>query len=200
MAALLDAGAAPRDFDRGRVEKWLAGLRVETERLAAAEGSTAREYASTLLAAVVAEQGAAFFQVGDGAMVIDAGVPDEGYECVFWPDHEEYENITFFATEPNAAEHLQVALVERRVVELAMFSDGLQRLALDYAGRRAHLPFFRSMLSPLREASAGGGGAEASGALSGELAAFLDSPRVNARTEDDKTLVLAVRGPGSVDS
>jgi hypothetical protein len=188
IAALLDAGGAPRDFDRGRVEKWLAGLRVETERLAAAEGSTAREYASTLLAAVVAEGGAAFFQVGDGAMVIDAGAPDEGYGCVFWPEHEEYENITFFATEPNAAEHLQVALLERRVVELAMFSDGLQRLALDFAGQRPHAPFFRSMLSPLREASAGG-------ALSEELAAFLDSPRVNARTEDDKTLVLAVRGP-----
>jgi hypothetical protein len=194
IAALLDAGGGSRDVDRGRVEGWLAGLREEVARLAAAEGSTARAYASTLLAAVVAEQGAAFFQVGDGAMVIDSGAPDEGYGCVFWPEHEEYENITFFATEPNAAEHLQLALVERRIVELAMFSDGLQRLALDYAGQQAHLPFFRSMLSPLREASAGGAGA--GGDLSGELAAFLDSPRVNARTEDDKTLVLAVRGPG----
>ena len=190
LAALLDAGGGPHDVDRGHVERWLTGLREDTARLAAAEGSTAREYASTLLAAVVAEESAAFFQVGDGAMVIDAGAPDEGYECVFWPEHEEYENITFFATEPNAAEHLQLVLVERRVVELAMFSDGLQRLALDYAGRRPHPPFFRSMLSPLREASAAGD------ALSGELAAFLDSPRVNARTEDDKTLVLAVRGPG----
>jgi Protein phosphatase 2C len=193
IEALLSAGGGAGDVDRGRVEIWLASLRTETERLAADEGLTARDYASTLLAAVVGEDRAAFFQVGDGAMVIDAAAPDAGYECVFWPQHEEYENITFFAAEPDASEHLLCAVLERRIGELAMFSDGLQRLALDFAARRPHPPFFRSMLSPLRDPS--GGAAADDDVLSGALAAFLDSPRVNARTEDDKTLVLAVRGP-----
>jgi hypothetical protein len=31
------------------------------------------------------------------------------------------------------------------------------------------------------------------GALAGPLRAFLDSPQVNARTDDDKTLILATR-------
>ncbi len=218
----MSAGGGAGDLERGRIEGWLAGLRSETERLAADEGLTARDYASTLLAAVVGEDRAAFFQVGDGAMVIDAAAPDAGYECVFWPQHEEYENITFFAAEPDASEHLLCTVIERRIGELAMFSDGLQRLALDFAGQRPHLPFFRSILSPLREgrlapwrdrppavrggppAFPGGlfpevaSGGAAGDALSGALAAFLDSPRVNARTEDDKTLVLAVRGPAEL--
>jgi hypothetical protein len=194
-------GASPRDIDRCRVELWLAGLAAETALLAASEGLAPRDFSSTLLAAVVAADCAVFFQVGDGAIVVDAVPPSAGYDCVFWPAHEEYENVTFFAAEPNADEHLQCALFDRRVEELALFSDGLQRLALDYAGQRAHAPFFRSMLSPLHAAAAGaaGAGAERDG-LSDSLAAFLDSPRVNDRTDDDKTLMLAVRAPGLPDS
>lgn len=196
VRTLLAAGVSPRDVDRCRVELWLAGLAAQTALLAASEGLAPRDFASTLLTAVVAEDCAVFFQVGDGAIVVDAVSPGDGYGCVFWPAHEEYENVTFFAAEPNAAEHLQCALVERRVEELALFSDGLQRLALDFAGQRAHAPFFRSMLSPLHAAAAAAA-AEAPGAhqdgLSDSLAAFLDSPRVNDRTDDDKTLMLAVR-------
>jgi len=33
--------------------------------------------------------------------------------------------------------------------------------------------------------------------LAGELRAFLDSPAVNQRTDDDKTLVLATRLPAN---
>jgi len=200
--SLLAGGAGPRDIDRGRVETWLAGLGAETARLAASEGLAPRDFASTLLTAVVAEDCAAFFQVGDGAMVVGAEPPGQGYDCVFWPAHDEYENVTFFAGEPHAAEHLQWALVDRRIEELALFSDGLQRLALDYAGQRAYVPFFQSMLSPLH--AAGAAGAAVSGAdpdgLSGSLAAFLDSPRVNDRTDDDKTLMLAVRAAGQPDA
>lgn len=206
IAACLQGGAGPRDVDRTRILGWLAALSAETARLAAGAGLTARDYSSTLLAAVVAADCASFFQVGDGAMVIDAAPPLEGYEHVFWPDHDEYENVTHFAVAPDAAEHLQCAVVERPVAELAMFSDGLQRLALDFAAHQPHAPFFRSVLAPLRAAISGGsgdhggdgagGGTTAGGlpdTLSEPLAAFLDSPRVNARTDDDKTLMLAVR-------
>lgn len=196
IAACLNGGAGARDVDRTRILGWLAALSAETARLAAGAGLTVRDYSSTLLAAVVAADCAAFFQVGDGAMVIDAAPPREGYEHVFWPGHDEYENITYFAAAPDAAEHLQCAVIERPVAELAMFSDGLQRLALDFAAHQPHAPFFRSVLSPLRATvanGAGGGAGDLQDALSEPLAAFLDSPRVNARTDDDKTLMLAVR-------
>jgi hypothetical protein len=202
VESLLAEGAGPRDVDRGRVEAWLAELAAETARLAAAEGLAPRDFSSTLLTAVVAADCAAFFQVGDGAIVVDAEPPRQGYDCVFWPAHDEYENVTFFAAQPDAAEHLLWTLVDRPVAELALFSDGLQRLALDYAAQQPHVPFFRSMLSPLHDQDAGPNADQVAGedGLSLSLAAFLDSPRVNDRTDDDKTLMLAVRAPGLPDA
>jgi hypothetical protein len=64
----------------------------------------------------------------------------------------------------------------------------LQRLALHYEGRTAHAPFFRPMFAPVRAADPG-----RAETLSTQLAAFLGSQPVNARTDDDKTLVLATR-------
>ena len=186
ITALLAEGTNPREIGRGQIEVWLGQLRAAITDLAAGEGMFTREFSSTLLAAVIGQDNAMFFQVGDGAMVIPAVAG--GFECVFWPEHEEYENVTYFAVDPLVAEHLQWVIVEHPVDELAMFSDGLQRLVLDYGQRQPHTPFFEAMLAPLRAATVDG--AEA---LSRELATFLDSERVNTRTDDDKTLLLATR-------
>jgi hypothetical protein len=64
-------------------------------------------------------------------------------------------------------------------------------LALDYAQSRVHAPFFRPMFDAVRKGPAGE-------AMQESLLAFLDSGRVNGRTDDDKTLVLAVRVPDEV--
>jgi hypothetical protein len=189
LEALFSAGGSVRDVDLDRASSWLAGLRERIEALAASDARSPREYSSTLLTAVVGEEEAVFFQVGDGAMVVSSSAPDDSFDCVFWPASDEYENITFFATEPHATEHLVWTRLERRIDDLALFSDGLQRLALDYATKTAHARFFASMLAPLRPVA---GSHEA---LSADLAAFLDSPRINERTDDDKTLILATRRP-----
>ena len=188
VEALFASGGEVADITRGRVELWLAGLQGEVRRRAEAGGIAAREYASTVVAAVVGADRAAFAQVGDGAAVIAEQAQESRFRWVFWPLNGEYENVTFFATEPHAAEHLEHRLIDQPVGELALFSDGLQRLALHYQTRTAHAPFFESMLAPLR-----GAGEGASAQLSSELAAFLDAPRVHDRTDDDKTLILATR-------
>jgi len=180
---LLEAGGGIADLDIPFVTAWLARLRAEVIARAEAEGLRPREFACTLLGAVVGPESAAFFQVGDGAIV----VPDqEDYRWIFWPASGEYENSTYFATEANAAEHLQHAYVEQPIEELALFSDGLQRLVLDFRNRTAPAPFFRSMLSWVRT----GSGAES---LSDRLSEHLSSPLINERTDDDKTLILATR-------
>ena len=73
--------------------------------------------------------------------------------------------------------------------ELALFTDGLQALALHFVSREVHAPFFEPMFERLRQEPPG----DAPG-LEAELRAFLDSAEVNRRTDDDKTLVLATRG------
>lgn len=172
---------------------WLARFQMEIGVRAAAEGLAPRDFACTLLMALVGEERAAFFQIGDGAMVVSDGEGDpdgDGYAWIFWPDNGEYENLTYFATDPQAADHLRFDTVDRAVDEIALFSDGLQRLALHYQTRTAHPPFFRSLFAAVRAADA-----ETAELLSGRLAVYLSSPPINERTDDDKTLILATRRP-----
>jgi hypothetical protein len=64
----------------------------------------------------------------------------------------------------------------------------LQTIALNYQQQTAHEPFFKGLFAPLQNLQEG-----YSRELSESLAAFLTSSRVNEKTDDDKTLVLASR-------
>ncbi len=130
---------------------------------------------------------AAFFQIGDGAIVYRGR--DGAYVPALWPQSGEYANCTCFVTDEDAAERVQTVAAED-VHEVALLTDGLQRLALRLSTREAHGPFFEPMFARLRgETRAGTEG------LLEELRAFLGSAPVNQRTDDDKTLVLATRLP-----
>lgn len=119
-------------------------------------------------------------------MVADS--EEHTYGHVFWPDRGEYANTTHFVTQDEVLEHLQFESVRREIVEAALLSDGLQSIALNYQQQTAHEPFFKGFFKPLRAATEG-----RSHELSQSLAVFLSSPRVNEKTDDDKTLVLASR-------
>lgn len=145
---------------------------------------TTRELACTLVAAIVSPLGAAFIQVGDGAIVLrDNG---SALRLPFWPDSGEYINTTFFVTDRAIADKIQFAVWPSQVREIALLTDGLQMLCLRYQDRSVHQPFFEPLFRSLRAAATGL-------ALHEPLRAFLDSPPVNSRTDDDKTLVLAGR-------
>lgn len=165
---------------------WLRtlALHVRGEVLdeAARQERTGREYACTFLMAVVGPACACFVQIGDGAIVV---ARPGGLEPVFWPESGEYINTTHFLTDENAAHHVQTCHLDERIDQLAMFTDGLQQLALNFASRTAHGPFFEPMLDALAQHD--------SDTLNVELLSFLESNAVNARTDDDKTLLLAVR-------
>jgi hypothetical protein len=140
------------------------------------------------LGLLIGESSAACLQVGDGVMVL-ADSEERTYNHVFWPDRGEYANMTHFVTQDDAIEHLQFESIGRRIVEAALLTDGLQTVALNYQEQTAYEPFFKGLFAPLRAATAEGN----SPTLADSLAAFLSSPRVNEKTDDDKTLVLASR-------
>ena len=146
-----------------------------------------RDFACTLLGLVAGNSCTACLQIGDGVMVV-ADSEEHAYGHVFWPDRGEYANTTHFVTQDEALEHLQFDSVRREIVEVALLTDGLQSIALNYQQQTAHEPFFRGLFAPLR-----GLGEGRSHELSRSLAEFLSSPRVNEKTDDDKTLVLACR-------
>ena len=188
LATHYASGGSVRDLSHAFVGDWLSRLRQEIRTHAESEGLTVREYASTLVAAVVEEASAAFLQIGDGAIVVADQHTPAAYAPVFWPQRGEYANTTYFATDANAADHVEFRRVDDRIDELALLTDGLQSLALNYQAQAAHAPFFRPVFAPVRAAPPGH-----SIDLSTALASFLGSSRVNARTDDDKTLLLASR-------
>lgn len=185
VEAGLDVAEVSREVAVGMV----LGARDRLLELAEEHGTTVRDLACTLLVAVVADEVAAYFQVGDGALVVSSREDPGGYGWVFWPERGEYANTTAFITDIEVADHLMHEVARGPIDELAVFTDGIQALVLDYRAQAVHSPFFRKMLAPLRSIPERGQLAS----LSAALAAYLDSAPVNERTDDDKTLVLATR-------
>jgi len=159
------------------------GLRLEAQ----AREMPLNEYSCTLLGCIIMPHKAAFFQVGDGAIVRNDG--SGHYVPVWWPHNGEYQNSTSFLVDDSSFANLNVTILEEEVNEIAMLTDGLQMLALRMEDQTAHQPFFNSFFPVLRCADV----ADKLGSLNEKLAAYLDSPAINDRTDDDKTLFLATR-------
>ncbi len=166
-----------------QVVSWVAAARDHLLETAKASGSLPRKFACTFLAALVGDGWTAFAQVGDGVIVFDG---PESYNLAFWPDNGEYANTTRFLSEDDYQQHLRVEIVERQISELAILTDGLQMLALDIGREKVHNRFFAPLFKSVRN-----GPDEA--ALQSSLLEFMGSKRVNDRTDDDKTLLLATR-------
>jgi hypothetical protein len=175
------AGEAP---SREEVVRWVNALRLQIEERAADAQANVRDYACTLLIAVISPQFGVFSQIGDGGIVASR---EGSLLPVLWPESGEYANETYFLTDENALGYLQYAFWEIPCKEIALFSDGLQRLALVFENRTVHAPFFMPMLSVMHQVAS-----SSCAVLSEQLANFLASERVNERTDDDKTLVLAI--------
>jgi serine/threonine protein phosphatase PrpC len=186
VEAYLGKGGRVAAIERPLVERWITGLVYRMELDANRSGATVQDYACTLLAAVVANDTAAFVQIGDGAMVISNGA---GWRHVFWPQHGEFANTTNFVTSQRAVPTMEFLRVDEAVQEVAVFTDGIENLVLQKATKTAHAPFFDSMFPPIRKSQASGVDAE----LSQALDKYLSSPTINSRTDDDKTLILASR-------
>lgn len=188
LEAHFENGGSVADITREFLKRWATYLHHQIDARASACGLTRRDFACTILAAIVGAESAVFFQVGDGAIVVPSPENPDDFCWVFWPQKGEYENLTTFITDERAIESLETAFYGHRLDEVALFTDGLQRVTLDFQSYTAHSPFFRSMFAPLRNMPPGH--AET---LSSTLAAYLNSPKINERTDDDKTLILVSR-------
>jgi protein phosphatase 2C-like protein len=169
-------------LDEMRVLQWYRQVRDELAEEASQRNIRLRELACTLLTAVLSPRVGVFAQVGDGAIVVGA---DGAYQAVTWPTSGEYANETTFITADTFEKAFECVRWQAPISEVALLTDGLQRLALSYANKSVHAPFFTPMFQALLAA-------EVPDLLSPGLERFLDSPAVNERTDDDKTLVLAV--------
>jgi hypothetical protein len=144
----------------------------------------ARDFACTFLGLLCSSTSTLIMQVGDGGIALDIG---NGLETPIAPMGGEYANMTHFVTQDDAADVLVTKSYPVHAVRAALFSDGLQRLAIHMATNTPHLPFFTRFFQVMTETTE-----EQQDEIHNALVRFLQSPSVNERTDDDKTLALAV--------
>lgn len=164
-------------------------LAVREHIYAAAESEKleVRDFACTFLGVLSTANGTLVLQVGDGGVVVDTG---GGLELAVVPMSGEYVNMTHFVTDEDAVIVLATKTYPDRAVKVAAFTDGIQRLALNLATNTPHEPFFAPFFSGMAKAAT-----EQEDQLQGLLVKFLGSQPVNERTDDDKTLALALWMP-----
>lgn len=195
LVARPDLSLAAVTADQVRV--WYGEVLAHLKTVAERDALKLNDLACTLLLGLVWKNGALFAQLGDGAWVIEK---DNSIITGTWPENGEYANVTFFITSPQAFDqvdgrltHLQFCRVDGNITAVAGFTDGLQSLVLNYGDKSANGPFFNTMFNTLRSSPD-------ETELIAPLQQFLASDSVNARTDDDKTLVLAIwREPSRVE-
>lgn len=169
--------------EREAIIKMVTDIQKELETKAAQAVTNVKEYSCTLLGALLTENGACFFQIGDGSLI--HWPKDKNGEVIFWPPKFEYANQSAFITDTNASDTLQFCHISKPISEVALLTDGLEKVALQLSEKKVFEPFFkpiRACLNSLEETSL---------ELNQKLAEFLNSPQINQRTDDDKTLIVA---------
>jgi hypothetical protein len=160
----------------------LVAAREAVEVAAETHGVTPRDLATTLIVVLATRDWIAVAQVGDGATVAAdyAGT----LSALTTPPDAEYANETNFLISLDALATAQFTLRREPAAQVALFSDGLQRLALRMPEGTPHGPFF----APLLRFAAG---ADDDEVACEQLSAFLTSSRITDRADDDLTLLLA---------
>ena len=139
-----------------------------------------RPYATTLIGLIVVEDDWAAIQIGDGAILMDR-------QLTIVSSHSgEYANETRFITDPDVEP--DTANGVGSIARVSIITDGLEGIALESVesgDRRPYGGFFDPLYRWLEDADV----EDADDVLRG----FLSSERVRARTQDDVTLLLAMR-------
>ena len=142
-----------------------------------------KEFATTLLFALLSEKGNIFVQIGDD-LIAKGDIND--LKCVFEPQHGEYINTTYFATEKNISERFMFEFNSDKIKRLVMHTDGIEIISFNFALKKPHINFFNPIFAMLDEFNKSGLDKNTSEFIYG----FLDCERVKQKTDDDKTMVI----------
>lgn len=175
-----------KDLTQENIGNWFIDFKKIINRsVKAYKIESSREFATTLLYVVLSKNYNIFVQIGDGAISVG---DDTNFECVFWPQNGEFINTTSFATEENSENKFMFKVSEETVEKLAMHTDGIELIALNMKNQKPYLPFFTPFFNALYKLKAFG----YSENLSKQAETFLQSDKVNQKTDDDKTLLMII--------
>jgi Protein phosphatase 2C len=154
------------------------------------KGYNLKDLACTLLVFIATRNWIAAMQIGDGFIV--ARSENSDYQLLFKPSKGEFANETTFVTSENAFDDMQVKVFTDEYYNFICAStDGLERLAID---TRTWIPspnFFNPFERGLKD--------NHKKQEEESLKRWLNSPEVNARTDDDKTMLVCIYDRGIID-
>lgn len=182
----LQNGGTVAGLSREIASDWLDDMRGRIATVANTSGLIPRDFAATLVGCIVSDRGAQILHVGDGAAVYRTSKSDD-WAVASWPSHGEYASTTYFVTD-DPEPSFELSAIDGEVSELAVFTDGIEHLVLNFSNNTAFPPFFNQMFSGFKS-----GGSGKHRKLSQHLSNYLQSPSICDKTDDDKTLLLARR-------
>ncbi|MGM3307925.1 PP2C family serine/threonine-protein phosphatase [Anabaena sp. WFMT] len=141
------------------------------------------DLACTLLVFIATPEWVATMQIGDGFIVVRS--QDSEYQLLFEPDKGEFFNETTFITSANALDEMQVKVISGQQDFICASTDGLEKVAIRLSDWQPFPPFFKPFEEYLREIN----NPEDDDHY---IIDFLNSERLNSRTDDDKTLLLCL--------
>jgi FtsH-binding integral membrane protein len=147
------------------------------------------ELSCTLLVFVASDHYISAMQIGDGFIVVSMEGKDE-YELLFSPQKGEFINETTFLTSGDALKKMQVQVRSGNPSFICASTDGLEKVALQLNGWTAHQNFFSLFKERLEKVANGEDEAR-------YIEDFLNSARLNSRTDDDKTLLICLLSKSS---
>jgi hypothetical protein len=142
-----------------------------------------RDFACTLLVVVATPYWTMAMQVGDGFIVLRHHEQTD-YQLVFLPTKGEYINEALFITSSDVRARWSVKVIPQPAVFLAIASDGIEGIAINWKSKEAPVSFFRPFEDTIRRN-------DPPAAIQQDLKDWLSSPEVNKETDDDKTLLIA---------
>jgi hypothetical protein len=182
-AAFTSSSSLPSDED---LWSWVDDARDRIQLAATRREVAPREFAATLVMVVVTPSDIMTAHIGDGAIVA-RNKNTTAWSLLSAPHHGEYASATFFVTDdPQPA--LRIARAENHYDAICAFSDGIENLVLNSSTWEPAAGFFDPITRSLVDSDAAGHDKR----LSERLADFLASKNVIDRTDDDKTLIVAV--------
>lgn len=168
--------------DEELILEWIDGVRDTLSVVAENREVTRRQFAATLAMLAVRRGELLALQVGDSSVVART---NGEWEAICWPDSGEFASTTYFVTDDPEV-RLNSVRTPSSHDGFAVFSDGIETIALQQAELKPHPGFFGPMIRPIDAAEGIGKLVD----LSAALGRYLDGPAVCERTDDDKTLVL----------
>ena len=142
------------------------------------------EFACTLIAFIATPNCITAMQIGDGFLVLSLNNKKD-YQLLLKPDKGEFVNETKFVTSKNVLSTLNFKFLSGTPKFICASTDGLEKVAILLSNLTPHAPFFEPLEIYLKQTKNPESNTK-------YLEQFLNSERLNSRTNDDKTLLLCL--------